>query len=259
MLEPNFFGVTAVVTGATSGIGRAIVSLLVARGANVIAAARSADKLAGLTDELGGSVVGLRTDVTVEKDVERLISTAVNQFGRLNVAFNVVGGAGVTSNPIVDTATEEWESVIRLTLHSAFLGIKYQARQMIAQGSGGAIVNISSLNQIVPIYGCSAYATAKAGLGMLTKNAALELARHHIRVNALLPGLTDTRPNQRSRRPDIRATFLERIPEGRSATPEEIALPALFLASTHARYITGTGLLVDGGWALTGFPDTSRW
>jgi NAD(P)-dependent dehydrogenase (short-subunit alcohol dehydrogenase family) len=251
-------GKTAVVTGATSGIGNAIARLLVAEGANVVAAGRNVERLAELERELGSAVVGARTDVLIEDDIRAVVATAVERFGRLDLAFNVVGGAGRAS-AIVDTVTADWEAVIQLTLRSAFLGIEYQAKQMISQGGGGSIVNISSLNQLVPLYGSAAYATAKAGVGMLTKNAALELARHRIRVNAVLPGLTDTRPTQRSRKPEIRSAYLERIPMGRSAAPAEIALPALFLASEAASYVTGANLIVDGGWALTGYPDASRW
>ena len=127
---------------------------------------------------------------------------------------------------------------------------------MIDQGRGGAIVNISSLNQIVPFPGASSYATAKAGVGMLTQNAALELAAHRIRVNAVLPGLTDTPSTTFIREtPPIREAYMQRIPAKRAAQPEEIAAPALFLASELATYITGASLLVDGGWALTGYPD----
>lgn len=254
----EFSGKTAVVTGATSGIGKAIARGLSARGANVVAAARDAQRLEALEQELGRTTLGVRTDVLVESDVEALVTSAVRAFGRLDVAFNVVGGAGRAS-AIVDMATAEWDAALKLTLHSAFLGIKYQAKQMIAQAEGGAIVNISSLNQLVPLYGSAGYASAKAAVGMLTQNAALELARHRIRVNAVLPGLTDTRPTQRSRQPEIRTAYLDRIPLGRSATPEEIAQPALFLASEAASYVTGASLLVDGGWALTGYPDASRW
>lgn len=251
-------GKTALVTGATSGIGNAIVRSLISAGANVAAAARNPDRLEALQREIGGQVIGIRTDVLSEEDIEALVSRAVEHFGALDLAFNVVGGAG-RAGPIVETARESWEGVMDLTLRSVFLGIKHQARRMIAQGAGGAIVNVSSLNQIVPLYGSAGYAAAKAGVGMLTQNAALELARHGIRVNAVLPGVTDTRPSQRSKVPEIRRAYLERIPLGRVASPDEIARPALFLASEDARYITGVSLIVDGGWALTGYPDASRW
>jgi len=254
----EFRGKTAVVTGATSGIGNAIARRLVAAGAKVVAAGRNLEKLVALQAELEGSLVSLRTDVLSEDDLRQLVESAVDHFGCLDMAFNVVGGAGRAS-PIIDTATENWQLVIDLTLRSVFLGVKYQAKQMISQESGGSIVNISSLNQLMPLYGSAAYATAKAGVGMLTQNAALELARHRVRVNAVLPGLTDTRPNQRSKIPEIREAYLERIPLGRSATPDEIAGATLFLASEAAAYITGVSLVVDGGWALTGYPDASSW
>lgn len=256
--EGEFAGKTAVVTGATSGIGNAIVRLLIAEGANVIGAARTLHDLEALERELGSAFIGARADVLVEDNIEALVTTAISRFGRLDLAFNVVGGAG-RPGPIIHTSATDLTAVMDLTMRSAFLGIKYQAKQMISQGSGGAIVNISSLNQVVPLYGSAGYAIAKAGVGMLTLNAALELARHRIRVNAILPGLTDTRPTQRSRRPEIRPAYLERIPMGRSAAPTEIARPALFLASESASYVTGACLIVDGGWALTGYPDASRW
>jgi NAD(P)-dependent dehydrogenase (short-subunit alcohol dehydrogenase family) len=251
-------GATAIVTGATSGIGNAILRCLVSKGANVVAAARNVEKLEALRGELGSQVVAVRTDVLREDDIGALVTAAVNHFGAVDLAFNVVGGAG-RARALVDTEGASWQDVMDLTLRSVFLGVKHQARQMISQGRGGAIVNISSLNQVVPLYGSAAYAAAKAGVGMLTQNAALELARHQIRVNAVLPGVTDTRPTQRSKVPEIRSALLERIPLARIASPDEIARPAVFLASHDARYITGASLIVDGGWSLTGYPDASRW
>lgn len=254
----KFAGVTAIVTGATSGIGNAILRCLLSKGANVVAAARGAERLQALGRELGDRVFGVPTDVRREEDIEVLVRATVDHFGAVDLAFNVVGGAG-RAGSLVDTDSANWQEVMDLTLRSVFLGMKYQARQMISQGKGGAIVNISSLNQIMPLYGNAGYATAKAGVGMLTQNAALELARHQIRVNAVLPGVTDTRPTQRSKVPEIRAAYLERIPLARIASPDEIAQPAVFLASHEARYITGVSLAVDGGWSLTGYPDASRW
>jgi len=254
----NFAGKTAVVTGATSGIGNAILRSLVSAGANVAAAGRNSGKLKALESELGSQVLGICTDVLIEAEIEALVATTTAHFGSVDLAFNVVGGAG-RAGPIISTARDNWQEVMDLTLRSVFLGIKHQGRRMIMQEQGGAIVNISSLNQFVPLYGSASYAAAKAGVGMLTQNAALELARHHVRVNAVLPGVTDTRPHQRSKVPEIRLAYLERIPLGRIASPEEVAMPALFLASEDARYITGVSLIVDGGWALTGYPDASRW
>ena len=129
---------------------------------------------------------------------------------------------------------------------------------MKTQGSG-AIVNISSLNAHVPMYSGSAYSSAKAGVEMLTKNGALELARHNIRVNAILPGLVETPLTDiLTSNSELKEAFMERIPMKRSGRPEEIAGPALFLVSDDASYVNGVSLLVDGAWATSGYPDLSR-
>jgi NAD(P)-dependent dehydrogenase (short-subunit alcohol dehydrogenase family) len=256
--QGRFNGKVAVVVGATSGIGNAIARRLVAEGCEVIAAGRRVALLRSMEDELGPLLQGIRCDVMVESDVSNLIDQTVSRFGRIDMGFNVAGGARFGT--IVDGSTEDWESVVNLTLRSAYWCTKYQAKQMIAERTPGAIVNISSLNQMVPFYGASSYATAKAGLGMLSQNAALELARHSIRVNALLPGLTKTPATEViADTSDINAAYMERIPLGRAANADEMARPALFLASDDASYITGASLVVDGGWSLTGYPDTSRW
>lgn len=197
-------------------------------------------------------------DVNQEADVRRAVEETVQACGRIDILFNVAGAARVGT--IVDGSTEDWDAVIRLTLRSAYLGIKYAARQMITTGTGGSIVNVSSLNQIVPFYGAASYATAKAGVGMLTQNAALELARHNIRVNALLPGLTTTEATGIiGEDPEINGLYMDRIPMGRAASSDEMAGAAVFLASEDASYITGASLVADGGWATTGYPDSSRW
>lgn len=254
----GFSGQTALVIGASSGIGAAIARRLVEYGANVVAAARRTNLLKAMEDELGATLRGVRCDVLEEADVAQTIDETVRHFGGLDMTFNVAGGARIGT--IVDGSTEDWDAVIRLTLRSAYLGIKHSARWMIANGRAGAIVNISSLNQQVPFFGASSYSTAKAGLGMLTQNAALELARHRIRVNALLPGLTATPATGIiSSAPDINQAYMQRIPMGRAAHAAEIAAAAMFLASADASYITGASLLADGGWATTGYPDSSQW
>jgi NAD(P)-dependent dehydrogenase (short-subunit alcohol dehydrogenase family) len=254
----RFSGKTALVIGASSGIGEAIARRLIDDGANVVAAARRIERLKAMEHELGGRLRGVRCDVLEEADVVRTVDETVQHFHGLDMMFNVAGGARLGT--IVDGATADWDAVIRLTLRSAYLGIKYAARWMIANGRAGAIVNISSLNQMVPFYGAASYSTAKAGVGMLTQNAALELARHRIRVNALLPGLTSTPATGIiSAAPDINTAYLQRIPMARAADAAEIAAAAVFLASADASYITGASLLADGGWATTGYPDSSQW
>ena len=254
----RFSGRTALVIGASSGIGAAIARRLVAEGANVVAAARRVELLKAMEAELGPTLHGFRCDVLEEEDVERTVGETVRHFGALDMTFNVAGGARIGT--IADGSTADWDAVIQLTLRSAYLGIKHTARWMIANGRSGSIVNISSLNQQVPFYGAASYSTAKAGLGMLTQNAALELARHKIRVNALLPGLTETPATGIiSGDREVNDLYMERIPMGRAADAAEIAAASVFLASADASYITGASLIADGGWATTGYPDSSKW
>ena len=253
-MATRFAGKAAVVTGGASGIGLAITRRLLAEGARVVAADLALDRLHALEAELGDGFLGLRADVTTESDLEALVAAAVDRFGGLDCAFNVAGGA--RPGYIVDLAEGDWDFTVDLCLKGVFLGMKHQARQMMAQGRGGAIVNIASLNAHVPMHGGAAYATAKAGVEMLTKNGALEFAASGIRVNAVLPGLVQTPLTRRHfDNPAALTAFIDRIPLGRPAQPAEIAGPALFLASDDASYVSGASLLVDGAWAVSGYPD----
>lgn len=251
----RFVGKVAVVTGAASGIGAAIAARLVAEGASVVGVDLASDALARREQELGGSFVGAAADVTVEAAVADAMSVAVERFGALDVAFNVAGAQ--KGGQILDLEESDWDFTVDLVQKAVFLCTKHEARHMSARG--GAIVNVASLNGHVPLVGGSPYATGKAGVEMFGKNAALELARHGIRVNTVLPGLVDT--------PLVAAVtgyepllnmFLDRIPMGRAATPDEIAAPCLYLASDDASYITGTSLMVDGGWEISNYPDFSK-
>ena len=249
----KFTDKSALVTGAASGIGLAIARQLVREGARVAGSDINGDLLAHVAKDLGPRFSPLVGDVTKEADAEALVVLAVERGGRLDMAFNVAGGN--RAGYIVDQSETDWSFVVDLCLKSVFLGLKHQGRQMLRQGRG-AIVNIASLNSHVPMYAGSAYATAKAGVEMLTRNAALEWADRGVRVNAVLPGLVETpltRPH--FQQPERLAAFNARIPMGRPAQPEEIAAPALFLASGEASYVSGASLLVDGAWAVSGYPD----
>ncbi|SEO48863.1 SDR family NAD(P)-dependent oxidoreductase [Trujillonella endophytica] len=243
----------AVVTGAASGIGEAVVRRLVAEGAQVIGGDLSAERLQALAGDLGAAFRGVVTDVTVESDVEAMVATATDAWGRLDLAFNVAGGA--RPGPIVDLTEADWDATVDLVLKGVFLSVKHEARVMRAAG-GGAVVNVSSLNAHVPMRGGGSYAAGKGGVEMLTRTAALELAEDGIRVNSVLPGLVRT-PGTAAvfDRPRVHEAFLARIPLGRAADPDEVAGPCLYLASDDARYVTGTALVVDGGWEITGYPD----
>ncbi len=244
----------AVVTGAASGIGLAIARRFVAEGGRVAAGDIDENGLRSLQTELGDRAVIVPGDVTSEADVDALVATCLDQFGSIDAAFNVAGA----SRPalIVDQTEEDWDFTVDLCLKGVFFGIKHVARRMIAAGRGGAIVNIASLNSRVPMFFGSAYAAAKAGVVSLGQSAALELGEHRIRVSTVSPGLTDTPLVQpMTSLPEVYATFMDRIPLQRPATPEDIAAAALFLASADASYISGVNLFVDGGWEQTGYPD----
>lgn len=246
-LKDRFAGKVAVVTGTASGIGRAIAERLLAEGAKVVASDLKPCDLSS------GEFVGIEGDVTQEEAAETLVATALTRFGSVDLAFNVAGG----SRPgyIVDLAESDWDFTVDLCLKGVFLGVKHQGRQMMRQGKG-AIVNVASLNAHVPMHAGAAYASAKAGVEMLTRNAALEMAPFGIRVNAILPGLVQTPLTRRHfDNPDALAAFEARIPMGRPAQPHEVASPALYLASEDASYVNGTSLLVDGAWAVSGYPD----
>lgn len=253
-MTERFAQQTAVVTGAASGIGRAIARRFVAEGGRVAAGDIDAAGLESLQTELGDSVATVRGDVTAEGDVEALVATCADRFGGVDVAFNVAGA----SRPalLVDMTEEDWDFTVDLCLKGVFFGIKHQARHMISAGTHGAIVNIASLNSRVPMFFGSAYAAAKAGVVSLGQSAALELGEHGIRVATVSPGLTDTPlVAALTTLPQVNAAFMDRIPLRRPAQPEDIAAAALFLASADGAYISGANLFVDGGWEQTAYPD----
>ncbi len=248
----RFAGKVAVVAGGASGIGMAILRGLHREGASIVCGDVNPDRLAEVDGEFDARVATTACDVTREAEVEAMMALAVGRFGALDIAFNVAGA----SRPgyIVDLAEADWDFTVDLCLKGVFLGMKHAARHML--GRGGAIVNIASLNAHVPMHGGAGYASAKAGVEMLTKNGALEMTPDGVRVNAILPGLVETPLTKRHfDNPAALAAFMERIPMGRAAQPEDIAGPALFLASDEARYVSGASLLVDGAWAVSGYPD----
>jgi NAD(P)-dependent dehydrogenase (short-subunit alcohol dehydrogenase family) len=251
----RYEGKVAVVTGAASGLGLATARRLVADGGVVVGGDIAADGLETVAAELGERFVPQLADVGIEAEVKALVDIATERFGRLDAAFNVAGIADLAF--IVDLPIERWNKVMEVTLRGVFLGIKHAAAAMIAGGQGGAIVNIASINCRVPTAGLSAYATAKAGVEMLTRSAAVELGRHGIRVCAISPGLVDTPATSffAVGLPEVRDAFLRTIPMGRVGRPEDIAAAATFLASDDATWISGANLFVDGAESLTGYPD----
>jgi NAD(P)-dependent dehydrogenase (short-subunit alcohol dehydrogenase family) len=243
-------GKVAIVTGASSGIGRAAAMLFAREGAEVVVTARRQDELDALVlqiERAGGRAAAIVGDVRREELARSLVETAVGRFGGLDVAFNnagTIGGMGA----LPDLSLASWQETLETNLTSAFLCAKYQLPAMLARGGGSIVFTSTFVGYTVGFPGMAAYAAAKAGLIGLTQVLAAEFGTKGIRVNALLPGGTDT-PMGRSvaNSPETKA-FVESLHAlKRMATPDEIAQSALYLASGASSFVTGAALLVDGG------------
>lgn len=247
----------ALITGASSGIGQATARAFAARGARVALAARRQDELAALAKEIkthGGEATFIRTDVSVAKDVERMVTHTIEAFGRLDYAVNSAGIEGRLS-AITDLPEEDWDRVLDINLKGTYLSMKYEARAILKGGHGGAIVNVGSINSFLGFPTGSAYVASKHGQIGLTTSVSAELAPQGIRVNLVCPGIIDTPMHHRMRRligDDLYDQVLKyRVHARRAGRPEEIAQSIVFLCSDEASYITGTTLTPDGGFALT--------
>jgi len=247
----------ALITGASSGIGRATAKTFAADGAAVAVAARRSDELDDLVAEIragGGNATAFKTDVSQAADVRRLVDHTVETLGRLDFAVNNAGIEGRFA-PVTELPDEEWDRVLGINLKGAFLCMKYEARAMLSAGHGGAIVNVGSVNSFLGAATGSAYVASKHGMIGLTTSASAELAPQGIRVNLVCPGVIDT-PMHRRLREDIGDEVYDQglIPNihlQRAGRPEEIAEAIVFLCSDAASYITGTTLTPDGGFTLT--------
>jgi NAD(P)-dependent dehydrogenase (short-subunit alcohol dehydrogenase family) len=246
-----FDGKTALITGATSGIGRAIAGALARTGAKVMLTGRSEARGAEALAECGANAAFIAGDVTEPSFAGDLVARTVDRFGSLDILVNNAGVLGATDAP--STTDEEWYRVLAADLDSVFYFCRAGVRQMRRQGTGGAIVNIGSDWSLVAGKDAVSYCTAKGGVLMLTKSMALDHARENIRVNIVCPTEIDTPmldevARRHGKDPvQLRAECAEANPMGRIGQPEDIAAAVLFLASDAARFITGTALSVDGG------------
>jgi NAD(P)-dependent dehydrogenase (short-subunit alcohol dehydrogenase family) len=236
-------GKVALVTGATGGLGQAISELFHAEGATVHLADIDAERGEALAARLGDRAHFVQLDVTDEDAWSAALDTVSQAGEQLTILVNCAGAA--LRRPLVDTSVEEFRRLIDLNLTGTFLGVRAAGRHLV---DGGSVVNISSLNGVLPTAGLGAYVASKAGVSALTRVAALEFAERDITVNAVCPGSIDTAITDSQDFADLDwDAYVRTIPLNRRGSPEEVAHAVLYLASDDSRYVTGTNLVIDGG------------
>jgi NAD(P)-dependent dehydrogenase (short-subunit alcohol dehydrogenase family) len=247
-------GKVAIVTGASSGIGRATAKLFAAEGAKVVVGARREAELAELVREIraaGGDALALAGDVQSEQYAKDLVAAAIKSYGRLDVAFNNAGMIGPTA-PSTEVDVAAWNEALSVNLTAAFLGAKHQIPALLKQGGGSIIFTASIAGNTVGFPGTAAYATTKAGLIGLTQVLASEYGPQGVRVNAILPAAIDTPMYRTFTESDDQRQWLTNLHAlKRTGTPEELAKSVLYLASDDSAFVTGTAHLVDGGFSVT--------
>jgi NAD(P)-dependent dehydrogenase (short-subunit alcohol dehydrogenase family) len=245
-------GKVAVVTGGGGGIGRGISECFAAFGASVVVAERDpgrAEETARAIAAGGGRALACVVDVQERADVARLAETTLRELGRIDVLVNNVGDYLGIARPFVETGEPEWEALYRINLLHVFHCCRAFVPRLVEQGSGGSIVNVSTIEAFRGIPGCAVYSAMNAGITGFTKSLAVELGPHHIRVNAIAPETTETlqvRPSQWIP-PQKQHLVAYLTPLGRFGTPDDAAGCALFLASDLSRWVTGTTVHLDGG------------
>ncbi len=248
-------GKVAIVTGGCSGIGKRTAERFVEEGARVFIGDLNAEGIGAMIGQLGHNQCdGAALDVRDEAAVEKMVAAAVRRFGRIDIAFNNAGTGHFS--PVQEYALADFERIVGICLTGTFLCIKHEAKQLIAAGRGGSIINVASVNALQATEGFAAYCSAKAGVAMLTKVAALELGRHNIRVNAIGPGLINTPLTAGMMlRPALAEAFVHESPMGRVGEPDDVAGLALYLASDDSTLMTGQTLYIDGGQSLKKYPE----
>ncbi|HLY57658.1 MAG TPA: glucose 1-dehydrogenase [Stellaceae bacterium] len=247
---PALEGKTALVFGASRGIGAAVARLFVAEGALVVLASRDLAALEALAAELQPAAVAVQTDMAVPDQVRRAVTATLERFGRLDIAVN---NAGVSPRrtDFAELSEEAFDAAIDVNLRGVFIAMKAEIAAMRATG-GGSIVNTGSIASLVGLPQMAAYVASKHALAGLTKSAALDCAKHGIRVNMVAPGtvMTDMLRAGAAATPEGKARLEAATPMGRIASPDEAASAILWLASPAASYVTGTILPVDGGYTV---------
>lgn len=257
-MEKRFNGKVSLVTGAATGIGRVGAQFFAREGASVVVATSSnikgGEETVAMIKSEGGDATFIKCDVRNEAEVEALVAGCVKTYGRLDYAFNNAGvgpdGVRLPVIDITDCSAEIWNKTIDTNLSGVFFCLKHEMRQMKKQGTGGAIVNTSSIGALSPLRGFCGYSSSKAGINALTRVAALEGAGNKIRVNAIMPGPTENTllfQYLTASSPEAKKDMTANIPLGRVATPEDMAKTVVWLCSEDASYITGHAIPVSGG------------
>ncbi|MEN9520331.1 MAG: hypothetical protein RLZZ381_2919 [Cyanobacteriota bacterium] len=252
----KFQNKVALVTGGSSGMGRAAAISFAREGAKVVVAARREEqgqKTVRQITEAGGEAIFIQTDVSKSEEIVALIQQTIATYGRLDCAFNNAGTEGVFA-PITQLTEADWEHTITVNLKGVWLCLKYEIEQMLKQESGGAIVNTSSWLAKGGLVGSTIYSASKGGLDGMVRPAALEYASQNIRINNINPGIIDTEMFRRFFHLEDEGAkpFLNHIPAQRFGTSEEVAEVAMWLCSDAASYVTGQTLSVDAGYAIPG-------
>lgn len=244
-------GKTALVTGASQGLGARFAMVLAERGAKVALAARQIDKLDALEAKIGqagGTACSVKLDVNEMSSIEDCLDQVEHGLGQLDILINNAGVA--VSKPILEQTEKDWDNVVDTNLKGAFFMAQLAAKRMVARGEGGAIVNIASVLALEVIGHLAPYAASKGGIWQITKTMALELARNRIRVNALAPGYIVTDINREFLDGPAGQQMVRKIPQRRFGNPEDLDGALLLLASDAGRYMTGSIVVVDGGFML---------
>jgi len=239
-------GKVALITGAGSGIGRATALLFAKEGAKVAVADRApagGQETVKMIKDSGSEAIFIEADVSKAADVERMVKTAADTFGRIDILYNHAG-INSTIAPIAELTEEDWDLVLNTNLKSVFLGTKYTIPVMLKQG-GGIIINTASIMGMCAQTYISPYCVSKAGIILFTKATSVEYSKHNIRANCICPGFITTPMTE----PWLPLVQMDHTPPGKAGQPENIAKAALYLASDDSAYVTGSSLVVDGGYS----------